>query len=173
MLILLAVFNIISGSMFLAVPLTIMAMSDLILSAAIIVLGAYLVIDFLFLSKSGMNLPLGLSLILLGCVIKRIPGLYSALTPMFWSFAIIFGGFSLLQSALELRKMKFSKWWIVLIFAVLTLILGVYCLREPLEVAAVSTQFIGISLLADAACDIAAMIFTLFFVKSSDFKALK
>lgn len=172
-LVILAIFNLICGTMFIASPVTVMAASDILLSAVIIVLGIYLVVDYLFMSKAGQNLALGLSLILLGCLIGKIPGLYSALSPMFWSFAIIFGGCSLFQSALELRKMKFDRWWIVLIFSVITLILGSYCLRDPLEVSAVSTQFVGFSLLADAAFDIAATVFVLLFVKSSDFNRIK
>ena len=53
------------------------------------------------------------------------------------------------------------------------MILGSYCLRDPLEVSVVSTQFVGFSLLADAVFDIAAPVFVLLFVKSSDFNKVK
>ena len=168
-LLLIAVVFIICGTMLLTSAEFMLVSADLIFSIVLIVLGVYLILSFLFFSKSTRSLSLGLTAILVGCLVRRIPGLFSAFAPAFWSFAIIYGGFNLLRVAIDLRRADFEKWWVVLIFSVLTVILGIICVLDPIGIAIANTQLIGISLLADAAFNIAAAVFTFIFVSSDDF----
>lgn len=168
-LLLIAVLFIICGTMLLTSAELMLISADFIFSIVLIVFGVYLVISFLFFSKSTGSLSLGLTMILVGCLVKKIPGLFSAFAPAFWSFAIIFGGFNLLRVSIDLKRTGYVKWWIITIFSLLTVILGILCIFDPVGIAIANTQLIGISLLADAAFNIAAAVFALFFVSSDDF----
>ena len=131
--------------------------------------GVFLIVDTLFGHRPGVSLLLGLMMILLGATIGEIPGLYSAFAPAMWSFILMFGGFSKLAGSIDLKRLGVRNWWLVLILGILSVILGIISLLDPISVAVVSTQFIGASLIAEAVFNVVTAISVLIFLKNDPF----
>ena len=171
-LILITVLDVVCGVTMLSDPLSAMTVIDVVFSTALIVFGIFQVIDTLFGNRPGISLLYGLMLILLGSTIGRIPGLFSAFSPVMWSFILLFGGFGKLAGAIDLKRIGVGKWWLVLILAILSIILGFICLLDPISMAVISTQFVGAALLVEAVFNVVAAIIGLIFIKNDPFMVM-
>ncbi|MDD3410492.1 MAG: DUF308 domain-containing protein, partial [Eubacteriales bacterium] len=81
-----------------------------------------------------------------------------ALLPFVWGVAMIVGGFGKVQMAFDLKRMQDSRWWILFIGAAVSFVLGIFSVTRPLFIATIATQFMGVSLLVEAALDAASII---------------
>ena len=71
---------------------------------------------------------------------------------------MIAGGFAKVQVAFDLNRVDRERWWLMLIGALLSFVLGVLAVTQPAFLAGIVTQFIGASLLLEALLDMAALL---------------
>ena len=78
--------------------------------------------------------------------------------PFLWGVAMIAGGFGKFQMAFDLKRIGHNRWWLLLIGALVSFVLGTFSVTQPAFLATVVTQFAGISLLVEAVLDLGALL---------------
>lgn len=106
----------------------------------------------------GYGLAKGLILLLTGIVLFANSDLLKSVLPFLWGVAMVAGGFGKFQMAFDLKRIGHQNWWVMLLGAMISFALGIFSVTQPAFIALVLTQFVGISLLVEAAMDIAAML---------------
>ena len=104
------------------------------------------------------RLAVGFILLLTGILLAFNTDLVNGLLPFIWGLVLLFGGFLKIQYAFDEKTVGVEKWWIMLILASVSIIIGVVSLLNPgnstLQVEYNSYLLIGIMLVAEAALDI-------------------
>ena len=100
------------------------------------------------------SLIAGIPLALLGLFVFLRPSFLIEFIPVVVGVIILMDGVANLLETFSLMKQGYSRWWISLIFAVLTIALGIVLLMQPFGVATVIMQAIGIIILYNGLSDI-------------------
>ena len=95
------------------------------------------------------DLALGILLLVLGCVILSSPDRAMSFLCLVLGIAVMCEGLFKLQMALDARRFGLRTWWLMLIVAVVTGLVGVALTFRPVESAQTLTVLMGISLLAE------------------------
>ena len=128
------------------------------LAAGMVLVGGWLLLRYLRagLEKrlAGVDMALGLVLLLAGVLLICSPEDMKEVFPKIWGLSLIFGGFLKIQYAFDEKSVKVNKWWIMLIFAAVSLAIGVLALLNRAVFGESQHLVIGIFLLAEAALDL-------------------
>jgi len=89
------------------------------------------------------------------CILK--PTVIMSILPFIIGVIICFNGIVKLQSAIELRRAYYDKWFISLITAAITLILGILLIINPFSGAKLAIMFVGGALIVDGITNILTM----------------
>lgn len=124
----------------------------------LIVCGLLRLISFFIEHDSSMytqsNLILGIVFAVVGIWIVANPGRVLSLIPIIVGILIVIHGISNLQQALTLCKSKYSRWWLALLLAVLTLGLGILLIFKPFAAIDTVVMLIGLFLIYDGISNI-------------------
>ncbi len=105
-----------------------------------------------------LNFILGIIAAIIGIVIVVKPGIIVSILPFVLGIVIVVSSIVKLQDAVNLRRMKYEKWNVVLIFAFITLALGLFMVFNPLDMGLFLMRFIGICFIVDGAFSIASSV---------------
>ena len=129
-----------------------------VLAAALIGFGGFLVFRYLRSSSeeriSGMDLASGLALLSAGIVLAFNPTDLNGLFPKIWGLSLVFGGFLKIQYAFDEKTVNVNRWWLMLVFAAISLIVGILALFQESIFGSNSHLIIGIFMLAEAVLDL-------------------
>lgn len=104
------------------------------------------------------NLVYGLVFVLLGIVIFVKVETVISIIPFLLGFAVTISGLLKLQNAVDLIRMKYSGWGIVLIVSILNIAFGVVLIMNPFASAMVLFICIGIGMIYSGVSDLVATI---------------
>ena len=106
------------------------------------------------------RLAIGLILLVAGALLAFNPGSLNYLLPFAWGLALLFGGFLKIQYAFDRKTLGSEKWWILLILASVSIILGTMSLLNPflLFLGDSKELVIGILLTVEAVLDITVFL---------------
>ena len=93
-----------------------------------------------------------------GAVILLRRDLFSAALPMLWGAMLILGGFMILQTAIDFFRMRYIRWWILLLGSLVALVLGALALVRPAFLEGRMPLYVGISLICEAVIDLVSLI---------------
>ena len=100
------------------------------------------------------SLIAGIPLAVLGVFIFLQPSFLAEFIPIVVGVIVLFDGVMNLIETFDQMRQKYDKWWISLIFAVLTLLLGMLLILRPFGVAKFVMQAIGVIMLYNGISDI-------------------
>jgi len=100
------------------------------------------------------NLAIGLVLIAGGIMLAVYPDYMDDFLPFLWGLSLLFGGFRKIQYAFDEKTVKVEKWWIMLIFAAISIVLGVFVLLKPAFIEQSKYLIMGIMLVLEAVIDL-------------------
>ena len=100
------------------------------------------------------RLATGLILLVAGSLLAFNPNYLEDFLPFIWGLALLFGGFLKIQYAFDEKTVRVEKWWIMLIFAAFSLIIGILSLLNPAFLGENRNLVIGILLVLEAVLDI-------------------
>ena len=103
---------------------------------------------------AGMDLAIGLILLLTGILLAFNPGDLDRIFPKIWGLSLIFGGFLKVQYAFDEETVSVQRWWIMLVFAAVSLVIGTLALMSPAIFGENRNVVIGIFMLGEAVLDI-------------------
>ena len=119
----------------------------ILLATGLFITGSY----FLNIGQNvgGSSLIAGLIELALGIWISLRPDSFVQFLTVILGFIMLVHSFVMLQSAIEIKLFGIKRWWLLLITALLTLILGMIIIISPFATIAVTMTIAGISLIAD------------------------
>ena len=103
---------------------------------------------------TGSLLATGLAFLLAGILLTFNPDYLDDLLPFVWGLALLFGAFLKIEYAFDEKALKIDKWWILLILAAFSLVIGVITLLNPAFLGESRSLVIGIFLVVEAVLDI-------------------
>lgn len=99
-----------------------------------------------------------LAIFTVGIVFFFNRNLFEAVLPRLWGMVEIIGAFLLVQMAVDFLRLRIDRWWIMLIGAGISLILGLLAVIIPDFLAPHLAVFIGISLIAESLIHLTSII---------------
>ena len=129
-----------------------------VLAGVMILCGIWSVIAYI---RSGIlrritesRLATGLILLVAGTLLAFNPNYLEDFLPFIWGLALLFGAFLKIQYAFDEKTVGVKRWWIMLILAAFSLIIGILSLLNPASQGESRNLVIGILLVVEAVLDI-------------------
>ena len=95
------------------------------------------------------DLVIGISVLAFGAFVLLKSQFVLSVLPFFTGVFLLIGGVVKLQGALDLKRLGFGAWWLILLIALAMFVLGGVLVANPFEAARVVVILIGAGLLAD------------------------
>ena len=96
----------------------------------------------------------GIVLAVIGVWILMQPDMIIMAVPVIVGVLIVIHGVHNVVQAVALKRDGYDRWWLALVFAALTVVLGGILVYNPFEVAETVVRFIGLFLIYDGVSDI-------------------
>ncbi len=128
----------------------------------LIAVGAVQTLTYFLRGQQGTyrgDLTSGLILLLFGGFILYKVHLVISLTPFILGFFITGSGINKLQHAIELKRIGYANWLLVLILAVISIAAGMLMIGNPFQTAELLFRLIGISLVYSGATDLYTILY--------------
>lgn len=109
---------------------------------------------------AGLGLAFGIVMTAISVVLIITPDLVVSIVPFLVGLVILFQAIGKMQQALELRDVKYDKWWSMLLVGILMLALGALIVFNPFDSAAVLVRVIGIVFIVNGILGAGGTIFT-------------
>lgn len=160
--ILVSALYVVLGVVLLAWPSTSVKMICYGLGFVMVVLGiTYAIIYFTKDNLAGflqMDLVIGIICLAFGVFILLNPTFLSTVLPFAMGIILLLGAVVKIQSALNMKRLNFKKWYLVLILALVLIALGVILLCNPFAEERYMILYIGICLILDGMTNLVSMI---------------
>lgn len=135
--------------------------TDLVLNiagAALIVVGAFNIVRY-FMNKDpydlfSWELGLGIALACGGVALIVFKGLLLSIVPLLFGIALLVGGIVKIQAAFNLHRMTYGRWYLTLIGAAASCVLGILIICHPFGTGLVLMRVIGASIAIEAVEDL-------------------
>lgn len=140
------------------------------LGLAMVVLG--LTYGIIYFTKENLNsflqmdLVIGIICLAFGVFILLNPTFLASVLPFAMGIILLLGAVVKLQSAFNMKRLNFRRWYIVLIFALVIVALGIVLLCNPFAQEHYMILYIGICLILDGMTNLGSLISILVKVKS-------
>lgn len=155
-------FCLVSGLLLILLENLTMAVTAYVLAAMLIGYGVWLIIEYIrsapMVRIVEVKLAVGLILLVAGAMLAFSPDSLKELLPYAWGLALLFGGFLKIQYAFDRKSLGAEKWWILLILAAFSIIIGVISLLNPAFLGDKKEMVIGIMLTVEAVLDIVVFL---------------
>ena len=102
---------------------------------------------------SRLNLTVGIIFAAIGIFIVLSPQIVITIVPVIIGIFITIHGLNDLKQSYDLLKGEYRRWYLALVFAILTIILGVVIIINPFKDSKALIIMVGISLIIDGASD--------------------
>ena len=143
-----------------------------LLGASLILMGGIQLIVCIRAERIGFyskfSMLMNIILILLGVWVCIRPDTVLSLVPVIIGIVMLIHGCMDLQFTMDIKHAGSGKWWIALIFALVTLTLGVFLVMHPFLAFEITMLIIGIGLLYDGISDLVLMIVAAYAQHQSD-----
>lgn len=104
-----------------------------------------------------MDLVTGIVTTAFGLFVLVNDKIFVSILPFAIGVILMLGAIMKLQNSLDLKKLGFERWWIVLVLALILLGVGLLLVYNPFQAAVAMVYVIGASILADGVINIWSM----------------
>ena len=167
-----AVIMVILGIVLVIWPHILGVMLCYLLGGALIVMGDFQLISFLRGERLGFYnkfvMMMGIVLVLLGIWICAQPRIVLSIIPVVVGIIVLIHGLMDIQYTLDIKKAGSEKWWIALIAAALTLIVGLLLMLNPFTAYEITMVLLGVAMLYDGGSDLALLLFSYLAQRDTD-----
>ena len=150
-------FDLICGILLILLGNLALRVTSYALAGAMVVAAAVMIIAYIRATPlekvTESRLAIGLALTVSGVLLAFNPNYLDGFLPFVWGLALLFGAFLKIQYAFDEKALKIEKWWIMLILAAVSLIIGILSLANPVFLGDNRNLIIGIMLIAEAVID--------------------
>ncbi|MBR1759526.1 MAG: DUF308 domain-containing protein [Lachnospiraceae bacterium] len=134
-----------------------MVIGGIVAAVGVFYIIAYFVRDRLK-SILGMDLVLGLLITAVGILILTHTKTVISMIPVIFGVVLLISSLVKVQTAVDMKRLHVKRWWITLLFAVMTIILAVVLIRNPFEAMATLMVYVGICFIVDGILTLFSMI---------------
>ena len=135
-----------------------------LLGIGLILFGAIKLVGYfsrdLFRLAFQYDLAFGLLLMVLGIVTLSHPGDALSFLCVMFGIPVLADGLFKIQSAMDSRQFGIRNWWLVLVLAALTCVVGVVLVFRPMTGVRALTALMGLSLLCDGVLNLSVALCT-------------
>ena len=167
-----AVIMVILGIVLVIWPHILGVMLCYLLGGALIVMGVFQLISFLRGERLGFYnkfvMMMGIVLVLLGIWICAQPRIVLSIIAVVVGIIVLIHGLMDIQYTLDIKKAGSEKWWIALIAAALTLIVGLLLMLNPFTAYEITMVLLGVAMLYDGGSDLALLLFSYLAQRDTD-----
>ena len=162
--IILSVLYCVLGILLITMPELSITALGILLGIGMIVFGIVKIVGYfskdLFRLAFQYDLAFGGLLIALGIIVLVNPEHLLSFFCIVMGIAVLCDGLFKIQIAIDSKPFGISTWWLILLFAVITVAAGVLLIIRPAQAARVLMVFLGISMLADGILNLIVALFT-------------
>ncbi len=160
--VLLSVFYVIAGVVLLVWPAMSMELFCRVLGIGTLIVGVahvliYITKDHTIMNIMEMDLVVGVVCVAFGAFLLLHPEFVQEILPFAAGIMLLIGAIVKLQNAIDMRRLGFAHWQIMLIFFLVLLVMGAVLIYNPFQ-GHVLLVFIGAALIIDGSVNIAAML---------------
>ncbi len=143
-----AIILIVVGLVLIFLPGTTLSLLTKAIGGLVLFAGVASVFSGLFSKKQSVltknsSVIAGIVIAVVGMWILLNPGFFESIIPVIAGVIVLFSGITNLGEALSLGKSNYRNWWVALILAVLTILLGAFLLFRPITALSYVVQLIG------------------------------
>lgn len=142
------------------------------LGGALILMGVIQLIGFLRGERLGFyskfNMIMGIVLVLLGLWICTQPRIVLSIIPVVVGIIMLIHGLMDIQYTLDIKKTGNTKWWIAMIAAIITLVVGLLLVFNPFTAYEITMILLGIAMLYDGGSDLVLLVFSYIAQRDTD-----
>lgn len=172
-MILVTVFQLLAGLLLLLYPGSVVRVVCYICAVVLLVYGVIHAVTYFREQTPGYGGQYDLVKAIIGIaaavIVFEKPEILSEILFVILSIVIILDSIGKLQNALDLKKLGYQSWWLMLIIAVLMCVMGILILCNPFGTAAMLVSFAGAVLVVNACID----LWDIFYVSRKVKKYLK
>lgn len=155
-------FDLICGILLIALGNLALRVTSYALAGVMIISAIYMIIVYVrsepLVKITELRLASGLVLIVAGALLAFNPEYLEDLLPFIWGIAMLFGAFVKIQYAFDELSLKIERWWIMLILAAFSLVIGILTLANPAFLGENRSIIIGIMLIVEAIIDLVVFL---------------
>lgn len=152
------------GLVLMLVPETAFTWLGRLLGISIIVFGGIKLVGYfsrdLFRLAFQYDLAFGILLVVLGILTLSHPNDTMSFLAVILGIPVLADGLFKIQIALDSRRFGIRRWWLILILAALTCVVGIVLVFRPAVGILVMTMFMGVSLLLDGILNLCVALCT-------------
>ena len=152
------------GLVLILVPETAFTWLGGLLSISMMVFGGIKLVGYfsrdLFRLAFQYDLAFGILLVVLGILTLSHPNDTMSFLSVILGIPVLADGLFKIQIALDSRRFGIRRWWLILILAVLTCVVGIVLVFRPAVGILVMTMFMGVSLLLDGILNLCVALCT-------------
>ena len=155
-------FDLVCGILLIVLGNLALRVTSYALAGIMIISAIYMIIVYIrsepLIKITELKLAGGLALIVAGALLAFNPQYLENLLPFIWGIALLFGAFVKVQYAFDEKALKIEKWWIMLILAAFSLIIGILTLVNPAFLGDNRNTVIGVMLIVEAVIDLVVFL---------------
>ena len=152
------------GLLLLVMPQTSLLWICYAFGAVVLITGVVCLVQYARLRGSGFAAPFflvaGVSTAALGIFSLARPEVVASFLPVVFGLFILIDGCSRIGTAIELARRKADKWWMMLLFSVLSVALGILLLVNPFGAAVSVVMLCGVLLIIEGVVNLSCVVYT-------------
>lgn len=160
------------GLLLLVMPQTSLLWICYAFGAVVLITGVVCLVQYARLRGSGFAAPFflvaGVSTAALGIFSLARPEVVASFLPVVFGLFILIDGCSRIGTAIELARRKADKWWMMLLFSVLSVALGILLLVNPFEAAVSVVMLCGVLLIIEGVVNLSCVVYTAMELRTLD-----
>ena len=160
------------GVLLLAMPQTSLLWICYAFGAVVLITGIVCLIQYARIRGSGFAAPFmlvgGVITAGLGLFTLARPAVVASFLPVVFGLFILIDGCSRIGTAVELARRQADRWWLVLLFSVLSIALGILLLVNPFGAAVSVVMLCGVLLIIEGAVNLACVVYTAMELRTLD-----
>ena len=159
-----------AGILFIAKPRMSTEIIGVCIGVAMILFGIVKLIGYfskdLFRLAFQFDLEFGILLIILGVIVLFNPKNLMAFICVALGISILLDGLFKIRIAMDSRRFGIKSWWLILAFAIITGVFGVFLIYDSVVGARALSVLLGLTLLSEGALNLYTVISTVLIVKN-------
>lgn len=104
------------------------------------------------------DLSVGILLALAGLALIAFKAMLLSIVPLLFGIALLIGGAVKIQAACNLRRMRYGRWYLTMIGAVISFLLGALIIANPFATSLVLVRVMGAAIAVEAVQDLISML---------------
>ncbi|EFB77531.1 HdeD family acid-resistance protein [Subdoligranulum variabile] len=160
------------GLLLLVMPETSLLWICYAFGAVVLITGIVCLVQYARLRGSGFAAPFflvaGVITAALGLFTLAQPQVVASFLPVVFGLFILIDGCSRIGTAIELARRRADKWWMMLLFSVLSIALGVLLLVNPFGAAVSVVMVCGVLLIIEGVVNLSCVVYTAMELRTLD-----